>query len=571
MSDLTSPAAAVTRVPLEPPPAGDPPPAGVAEALRWSALAVAAVAGAGFAMAARLRSLAAARPESDNIFYRLYALHERPFFALTALFALVAWWYVGRPPDGRGERDAGGRASRPPAVVALLAVAALVGVVCWAGSGLILHGYPLAMDEFNAVFQAEILASGRLAAPLPAAWQPFGSALAPVFTTYYPDRHVWRSGYLPVYAAIRALFRLAGAESLTNPVLGALAVVALAAVGHRLWPRRERRTGLAVLFLVTSSQFLLTSMTAYSMPAHLLLNLVWLWLYLRDDAPGLAAAPVVGVLALGLHNPFPHALFVTPFLLRALRRRRIGWIAYAAGVYGAGALLWYSWLRASAAYLSATGGLLSTFGLPGKDQLIIQAMSLTLVVSWMPPIACVFALVALAGWRRLGDAERDVAAGLLLTAAFHLLFPLSQGHGWGYRYLYSALGNLVLLAAVGADWSTEAVGRARVARLVAASTLLALLVELPLRAAQIERFVRPFARASEYVATRPEPVVVVYPDSSYYGRDLVRNDPFLRDAPKVVSATALGDSGLGALSRRFGGRVHPLRRAELAPLGVTTF
>ena len=82
----------------------------------------------------------------------------------------------------------------------------------------------------------------------------------------------------------------------------------------------KTRAWVAAGFLVTSSQFVFTSMTAYAMPAHLAINLLWLYAFLRGDRAGWFAAPLIGVVALGLHNPFPHALFVTPFLVSILLR-----------------------------------------------------------------------------------------------------------------------------------------------------------------------------------------------------------------------------------------------------------
>lgn len=541
--------------------------------VRWSALvvAIAGVVGAAGSTILRHRWSGLPHPQSANMTFRLYALHEQPFFILLALFSICAWLYVRASATAEQVTRAERRVPRVPPVAMLLFAAAAVVLLSWAGSYTVLHSLPFSMDEYDAVFQEKILAAGRLAAPIPKEWQAFAPALTPVFVSYYPEQHSWRAGYMPVYAGIRALFSLVGSENLTNPILAGLTVVVMGLVGCRLWSARRQRIWLAVLFLVTSSQFLFNSMSWYSMPAHLLLNLVWLWLYLRDDRVSLVLAPMVGVLALGLHNPFPHALFVAPFLIRMVRRRRIAWLGYMAAVYGAGSLVWFSWLRASPAYTQANGGVLGAFALPGLSQLRTQAMELSLVLSWQAPLVATLTLVALLHWRRLADTERDLAAGLLLTAAFYFLFPVSQGHGWGYRYIYSALGNLILLAAIGADVSAEAVGRVRVGRLVTASTLLAVVVQWPLRAVQLERFVRPFARATEYTATRPESVVVVYPDSSYYGRDLIRNDPFLRNSPKILSGPLLGDTGLQLLKIRFPGRVHQLRPAELARLGVPTF
>lgn len=514
-------------------------------------------------------------PGSSKIFFRLYTLHERPFFVLLSIFAAFTCLYAWRAPEGRDEcATAAPRMSRMSGVApaaAVLGAAMLVGVLSWAGSHLVLHDLRFSMDEYNAVFQAKIFEAGRLTAQLPTQWQPFANALTPVFVAYHPDQHTWRSGYLPIYASIQALFDLAGAGSLTNPVMGALTVVTMAAAGRRLWPANPLRVALAVLFLVTSSQFLFMSMSWYSMPAHLLLNLVWLWLYLRDDIPSLAAAPIVGVLALGLHNPFPHALFVAPFLIRMVRRRRFAWLAYAAVIYGSGSLLWLWWLRSSDAYVGVAGGLLGMFKLPGVHELAIQAQQLSLVMSWQAPLVTVLALVALLRWQRLGETERDLAVGLLLTAAVYSLVPLNQGHGWGDRYIYGVLGNLILIAAAACGDLMEGGGRMRAARLLGASTVVALFIQWPLRAVQAERFVRPFARGIEYVQTRPEPVVIVYPDSSYYGRDLIRNDPFLQNPPIILSGQALGDSAVHQLMLHFPGRVHQVRPAELARLGVPTF
>lgn len=548
-------------------------PAPVRTALLWGSVVVAISGIAGAFVVTRLvqHGYSVPKPQSD-VFFRLYALHERPFFVLLAFFAALVWIYArsAASAEDRQIPDLVQPTARVRSSAALLATAAAVGLFAGVGSHFFLHDLPVSADEYNAIFQAKIFAAGRVTASIPSAWQPFGPALTPVWVTYYPDVHGWRSGYLPVYAAIRTLFGFIGIGRLTNPILGALTILVLAAVGRLLWPGRPQRSALSVLFLVTSTQFLFMSMTWYSMPAHLLLNIVWLWLYLRDDRLSLALLPLVGVLALGLHNPFPHALFVAPFLIRMLRRRRFAWLGYAAAVYGAGCIVWLSWMRHSYSYQSG-GGLVSRFALPGAWELRIQVSQLSLILSWQAPIVAIAALVALFLWRRLGDTERDLTAGMILTAGFFFLFPDSQAHGWGDRYFYGALGNLVILAAIGADLSAEGLGQIRIGRIIAASTLVALLVQLPLRAIQVERFVRPFARATEYVATRPEPVVVVYTDSSYYGQDLVRNDPFLRNSPKILAAGALGDSGMRRLRAQFGQGVHEVRPAELGALGIPIF
>ena len=75
------------------------------------------------------------------------------------------------------------------------------------------------------------------------------------------------------------------------------------------------KTVVAAVLLATSSQFLLTAMTPYSMTAHLALNLAWLWLFLRGGVVGHSLAIAVGALACGLHQLVFHPLFVAPFAL----------------------------------------------------------------------------------------------------------------------------------------------------------------------------------------------------------------------------------------------------------------
>jgi hypothetical protein len=54
----------------------------------------------------------------------------------------------------------------------------------------------------------------------------------------------------------------------------------------------------------------------YATTAHLTLNLIWLWLFLRNDKFGHGAAIGVGFLASGLHQLIFHPLFVAPFIVR---------------------------------------------------------------------------------------------------------------------------------------------------------------------------------------------------------------------------------------------------------------
>jgi hypothetical protein len=339
---------------------------------------------------------------------------------------------------------------------------------------------------------------------------------------------------------------------------------------RRLWPNDQSRAWLAVGFLALSSQFLFMAMTGYAMPAHLAMNLLWIYAYLRNDRAGWLAAPLVGVIALGLHNPFPHALFVTPFLFHLLLQRRWRWTFYFAAVYLAGIAVWYTWAQQVTAEL-AGGSLFDSFAMPSLLMLSVQHLSLTVMLTWQTPLLAVLLVWVAFSWRSLTDIEKCLAAGIVLPFLLFLFYPATQGHGWGYRYVFPVLGNMALLGTSGAERMRAALGGAAVRRLVIASALVTVFVQLPVRAWQIEHYVRPFIEAHDYVAHLDADVVIVDPTSSWYGIDLVRNDPFLANTPKVLSGLYLRSADKRALVARFGDRVHLLTPGEIAQFGIPTF
>jgi len=405
---------------------------------------------------------------------------------------------------------------------------------------------------------------------LPSEWQPYIDAMSPVFTAYEGQNGGWLSQYLPGYALMKMPFLLMGLGVVLNPLLAALSVVLIAAIARRLWPAEGLRPWIAILFLVTSSEFLMTSGTGYSMPAHLTLNLLWVWLYQRGDVRSWALALVVGVLALGLHNPIPHALFVAPFMLRLLRDRRWKRLAAAAVVYAAGGAMWMAWLRMANPFARAGGpGLLTMFALPNAIGVWLQTVNLSLLLTWHAPLFGVLAFIAIVRARRLDPLLADLSLGVLFTLGFYFFFPLTQGHGWGYRYAYQVLGSLALLAAAGTPWLIATCGARRAELLLAVSFVVALVVQVPLRFAQGERFIRPYAAAYRHVLGQRADVVVVHGDSIWYGRDLVRNDPFLHGQPVVMQARFLTPSMRAAIVAAHPGRVADVKDGELLRLGLT--
>jgi hypothetical protein len=325
----------------------------------------------------------------------------------------------------------------------------------------------------------------------------------------------------------------------------------------------------AIGLLVTSAEIALTSGTGYSMPAHLLLNLLWLLLYLRGDTLSWAGALLIGVLALGLHQPVPHALFVAPFLLRLLRDRRWGRAASAAAAYGVVGAVWIAWIRfVNPVYGDANAGVAAVFALPGLAAVALHAMNMSLLLTWHTPALGALVLAAIAHPRKLDPRMADLALGVLLTVGFYTFFPATQGHGWGYRYAYQILGSLALLGAAGLPTVASAVGSTRARRWLAASLCYSLLVQLPLRMRDAEAFVRPFARAVDFVRSRDAHVVLVNGDSLWYGRDLIRNDPFL-EQPIVVRSGVFARGSTDAFERAFPGRVVEISDSTLLEMGMT--
>ena len=86
--------------------------------------------------------------------------------------------------------------------------------------------------------------------------------------------------------------------------------------------------------------------------------------------------------------------------------------------------------------------------------------------------------------RSLKAAERDLAAGLALAVIAHIALGGGGRYALGSGYLYPLLGNAALLAGSATGILGAQRGGRLVPRLVTASAVAALLVQLPLRLAQ---------------------------------------------------------------------------------------
>jgi hypothetical protein len=464
------------------------------------------------------------------------------------------------------------------------AAAGMACCIIWAGSRFVYAHYALSMDEFMAEFDARIFASGRLFASVASDWRAYLPALQPIFRLELPENAYWVSSYLPMNAALRAIFVLLGAPAWEGIVLAGVAIAATYGVARRLWPERPDAALVSVILLVCSSQFLITAMTPYAMTAHLALNMVWLWLFLRDTRTSHAAAAGVAFVASGLHQVVFHPIFAAPFIASLAVARRWKLMTYYVAVYGLICLFWVLYwslvLRAVDAPLaqSADVGMLNFIERAAKlidlspgnvsTSLFTVGLNLLRLFAWQSPLVVPLALAGLFAARERKATIVSLAAGGALTLLAVLVLMPFQGHGWGYRYLHGMLGSFSLIAAQG--WISLTKRDAPMSRGPALAFVLnaafSLLVLLPWHAYQAHAFVRPFASAVAAIEHSTDDVVVVDRAGIWYGEDLVRNDPFLRTTPKVLSLSRLDAAQLTRLCRRY--RIAFFGRNDARRLGM---
>ena len=495
-----------------------------------------------------------------NVFYVLFARNEPAGLAIVIAFtgATIIWLARGAPAISLP------RLARPGLIIGLIATATLA--ICAIGTHLVCHNYALTADENMADFQAQIFLRGRVTAEVPAQWRDAVRVIKPTFADYLPATHSWKATYLPVYAAMRAVFQSADLQTLLNPFLAAVTVLALYGAARNIWPKSKTNALVAIGLLVSSSQFLLMSMTAYAMPAHLALNTIWLWLYSRPDRRRFYLAPFVGVLAIGLHQPIVHALFALPFLLRLVWQRRWRPVVIFAVVYLAGCVLWFLWREHFQA--QSSGGVGSVFKFLNPRMPIIQSMNLLLIIAWASLATPLLAFLGAKQFLKGQPIVQDAILSCALTFVFYFFFYLDQAHGWGYRYFHGALACFVIVAVAGFNRLSILIGERSAQTFVLAGVAMSIFVQLPLRCWQAETFIRPYARTAAVVHAMPQDIVALDARDAWYSADLIRNDPFLEKRPIVVSIFALTPAAIAVLEKA--GSVRFITRDDLTRLGMFT-
>jgi hypothetical protein len=451
---------------------------------------------------------------------------------------------------------------KPSAIVISLALFSLC--VAFAGWWLVFEGYSLSRDELLADFDADILKRGHLIGPVAPAWQGLAPAMMAIHMLEIPPEAGWLSSYLPVNALLRAFLDLVADRSLTSPLLGALAVLALYGAARRLWPERPSLPILAILLLALSPQFLVTAMTPFAMTGHLALNLVWLWLFLQDRRGSDMAAIFVGFLATGLHQIVFHPLFVLPFIGEFLLARR--WKR--AALYTAGYLLiglfWTSYWQIA---LSLSGGAPAVGDTAGESPVLLQRLILILTANdltavplmmlnlfrfaaWQHLLLLPLMLLAWPSIRRGEGIARPLAVGMVLILVLVLILLPWQGAGWGYRYLHGLIGNGCLIACYGWIRTERGMEPGRRRAIFAAASAFTLFLLLPFQLVQTHAIVRPWREASAFIENSGADIVMVSLPDVEMGNELVRNRPDLSNRPLMIEVEALRSEQVESLCRR---------------------
>jgi hypothetical protein len=363
------------------------------------------------------------------------------------------------------------------------------------------------------------------------------------------------SSYWPAHALIMTPFTLIGMPWACNPVLSALTLLVVHRLALRIFEDTEA-AGLALLLTVASPVFFGIGISYYSMPAHLLANSLYALLLVRPTPAKAFSAGIVGSIALSLHNPVPHILFALPWLIwMATRQGGIRLLtALCAGYLPLCILLGVGWfefsnhLRSDGLELVAARAdaadrlkdMLAVFSLPTATVLFSRSIALAKIWVWAVPglliLACYGAV------RRRGDITcRLLAASALTTLIGYLFFPQDQGHGWGYRYFHSAWMALPLLATAAIYCPTrlkDMAGDSAAApgffadpatkSYLGACILLTLVFGVGLRAWQMQGFMADDLNQLPHYQGTEQRIVLIDTRFSFYGADLVQNDPWLR-------------------------------------------
>ncbi len=418
-------------------------------------------------------------------------------------------------------------------------VAASVAVLSL-GSIFAYRSHPFSMDEYAAVFQSKIFASGHLYAQLPPSvvdWLVMPGFNGPFLIASRVTGKAIES-YWPGFALLLAPFELLGVPWLCNSLLAGLALYLVYRITAHI-TGDQRAAGWAMLFTLGSGAFAANAISYYSMQAHLTANLLFAWLLIKPSPRRALAAGLVGSWALVLHNPFPHSLFAAPWILAMAweKNQRHYLVPLIVGYLpGLAVGLGWLWLRADIApvahNISAVSGVgRGVFVLPDSVLIDMRVASIAKMWIWAVPGLFLLALLGCVRERR-NHTVRILTQSAALTFIGYLFVRLDQGHGWGYRYFHSAWGVVPILGGCAMVGNPNG----RLASFAGATAILSLLVILPFQLWQIEGII------AQHLSQIPPPrrpgsnVYFIQPGGGWYMSDMAQIDPQLRGQDLLLAS-----------------------------------
>jgi hypothetical protein len=456
---------------------------------------------------------------------------------------------------------------------AALIMAFAVAVIGYIGRIWIFKNCDLSRDEFMAIFDAHIFAAGHIAMPVEMQWQKYFYALQPAFVLPVTPQNFYVSNYLPVYAALRALWSFWADPALLNPLLAVVSLAGLYKIAQRLWPDDQVTPALTVLMLSSSPQLLLTSMSSYSANAHLAGNIIWLYLFMREDKKGYGACLFLGCALCGLHQYVFHLAFVVPFIimLYVQNKKKIALIFVA--FYAVITIFWIYYFDIVALYLGlrhdhvnaiVAGGLVaSDYG--GFVNLLVELASqfsylniifmllnLSRFVLWQNPLLIVLVISAWA-YRplRCEPIFYALTAGILLILAVCFLFVYSQSMGWGYRYLHMYLVNFALIAGYGWRSLTRHIKHFYITPAIIACFIYTLFFVIPFYSLKAYQMADVMADTDISLRRAEKDIILIAAPNQRLYLDFVRNDADLHQRPLLMAIGYLNESRIDELCAHY--------------------
>jgi hypothetical protein len=508
-----------------------------------------------------------------------YSLRTQDLVGATLLAALaLAAWFAPGHRAGFAVVEA---MSRHP-----WRAAAVTFVVLCLGTLYVEHNHPLVPDEYAPLLQSRVFAAGHLTGHFPP--DLMGRLIPPYFMLHFLygsfETGDVASAYWPGFALVLTPFSFLQVPWACNPLLASLALVLIGRLAARVTGETQA-AGWAMLLTLASPGFTAMAISYFSMTAHLLLNLVFVWLLLERR---LVLAGAVGSLALILHNPVPHALFALPW---------IAWLAWGPGGYrrllalaagyaplalivGFGWALVLSGIQGNSLYgyfpydsnpLHRIGNFFwdwhirvrSAIAGPADDPLGARIAELTRLWNWAVPGLL---LLAAAGWwiGRRDLRIRLLGLSFLCTAAGYSFVAFTQGFGWGARFFHPPWGALPILAAVALVNLRPRHVCERLHASVASLAILSLVFATALRTVQIHGEVALHLAGRPPIAPHARQIVFIAYDRAAYSDTLVQNDLLLRDPVwTMVSLGARSDADFMGVRFPTARLVHSDRRGQV--------